>query len=161
MHKRWSNRICSEDAPPQPLRIKIEINTREHFSMRPIAERHLLVESRWFSGEARIPVYATEELLATKLRALYQRRKGRDLFDLAAALHEISPDPSVIVATFQRYMAEEGQHVTRAEFCANLVAKLEHPGFIADCIPLLRPGVVFDPGSDVEFLGDQILSLLP
>jgi len=27
-----------------------------------------------------------EELLGTKLRALYQRRKGRDLFDLAVAL---------------------------------------------------------------------------
>jgi hypothetical protein len=59
-------RAVSEDVPPLPLRIKIEINTREHFRVLPIVERSLHVESRWFSGEARIPLYATEELLGTK-----------------------------------------------------------------------------------------------
>ncbi len=154
-------RALSEDVPPLPLRIKIEINTREHFQVLPLAERHLRVESRWFTGETRIPVYATEELLGTKLRALYQRRKGRDLFDLAAALRELSPDTAAIVEAFQRYMAEEGQHVTQAEFGANLAAKLDHPGFVADCVPLLKPGVVFDLKADAKLLEMRILSLLP
>ena len=79
-------RLSSEDIPPLPLRIKIEINTREHFQVLPIKNKSMEVHCRWFEGRADIPVYQIEELMATKLRALYQRRKGRDLFDLAAAL---------------------------------------------------------------------------
>ena len=73
-----------------------------------------------------LPVYATEELLGTKLRALYQRRKGRDLFDLAAALRELSPDAAAVVDAFQHYMAEEVRRITGDEFRANLTAKLDH-----------------------------------
>jgi predicted nucleotidyltransferase component of viral defense system len=154
-------RALSEDMPPLPLRIKIEINTREHFRVLPIVERYLRVESRWFNGESRIPVYATEELLGTKLRALFQRRKGRDLFDLAAALRDLSPDAAGIVDAFQRYMAEEGRHITGDEFRANLAAKLEHPGFAEDCVPLLKPGTVFDPAADARLVEEKLLSLLP
>jgi predicted nucleotidyltransferase component of viral defense system len=154
-------RAMSEDVPPLPLRIKIEINTREHFCSLPLADRTLCVKSRWFSGESRIPVYATEELLGTKLRALYQRRKGRDLFDLAAALRGMAVDTGDIVATFQHYMATEGQYVTRDEFNANLTAKLSHPGFAEDCPPLLRPGTVFEIEDDARLVEDKLLSLLP
>lgn len=105
-------RVPSEDTPPLNLRIKIEINTREHFQMLPLQKHNLNVELRWFSGSAAVSTYAVEELLATKLRALYQRRKGRDLFDLAAAMREIRPDTAVIVDLFQHYMREEGQRVT-------------------------------------------------
>ncbi|MBM4319451.1 MAG: nucleotidyl transferase AbiEii/AbiGii toxin family protein, partial [Deltaproteobacteria bacterium] len=38
------------------------------------------VENPWFSGAADVATYALDELLSTKLRALYQRKKGRDLF---------------------------------------------------------------------------------
>jgi len=54
-------------------------------------EKHNLdIQSRWFSGGASILTYSLDELLGTKMRALYQRKKGRDLFDLwQAALKEI------------------------------------------------------------------------
>jgi predicted nucleotidyltransferase component of viral defense system len=154
-------RAMSEDVPPMQLRIKIEINTREHFRVLPIVERCFRVESRWFHGEARVPVYAIEELLGTKLRALYQRRKGRDLFDLAAALRELSPDTAAVVETFHHYMAEEGRRITGDEFRANLAAKLGHPGFAEDCGPLLKPGTVFNPEADAKLVEERLLSLLP
>lgn len=44
------------------------------------------VASRWWNGEAPIPTFVLDEMMSTKLRALYQRRKGRDLFDLLAGL---------------------------------------------------------------------------
>ena len=44
------------------------------------------VESGWFTGVAQLTTYHLEELVGTKLRALYQRKKGRDLFDLYLAL---------------------------------------------------------------------------
>ena len=72
--------------PVSAMRLKIEINTREHFSVPPIAQRPFAVANPWFSGSVALPVYQLDELLATKMRALYQRKKGRDLFDLWVAL---------------------------------------------------------------------------
>ena len=47
--------------------------------------------------------FAIEELVATKIRALYQRRKGRDLFDLWLALEHLLIDPDRIVDAFSTY----------------------------------------------------------
>ena len=68
------------------MRLKVEINTREHVAMLGYAKRSFSVRSRWFERTAGIRTFELDELLATKLRALYQRKKGRDLFDLMVAL---------------------------------------------------------------------------
>lgn len=41
-------RFESEDVPPLPLRLKVEINTREHFSVYGFREMPFSVSSRWF-----------------------------------------------------------------------------------------------------------------
>jgi hypothetical protein len=58
---------------------KIEINTRQHFTVYGHQTQHLAVESRWFAASADVRTFHLDELLGTKLRALYQRRYGRDL----------------------------------------------------------------------------------
>jgi len=63
-------------------RLKIEINTTEHFQVLPLKYEQFTIDSDWFNGSCQVVTYELEELIATKLRALYQRRKGRDLFDL-------------------------------------------------------------------------------
>ncbi|MCP3996398.1 MAG: nucleotidyl transferase AbiEii/AbiGii toxin family protein [bacterium] len=60
-------------------RLKLQINTREHESVFGLISRPLAVDSRWFSGSSEVTIYELDELLATKLRALYQRKKGREL----------------------------------------------------------------------------------
>ena len=70
-------RFESEDTPPIRLRLKIEINSREHFSVFGFKRIPFFVDSRWFNGSSEVVTYALDELLATKLRALYQRKKGR------------------------------------------------------------------------------------
>ena len=82
----FAYRFDSEDRPPIPLRLKVEINTREHVAVYGFERMPFSVRSRWFEGDCEIQSYALEELLGTKLRALYQRKQGRDLFDLATAL---------------------------------------------------------------------------
>ena len=72
--------------PVATMRLKVEINTREHFSILGIGRRTFAVKNPWFQGEADIPTYELEDLLGTKMRALFQRKKGRDLFDLWLAL---------------------------------------------------------------------------
>ena len=65
-------RFESEDQPPLKLRLKIEINTREHYTELELESVPFYVYNPWFSGLAKISTYALDELLGTKLRALYQ-----------------------------------------------------------------------------------------
>lgn len=74
-------RFETEMEPVVNRKLKIEINTREHFNVLPHKEIEFSVDSDWYQGSAVVQTYELEELLGTKLRALYQRRKGRDLFD--------------------------------------------------------------------------------
>ncbi|MDD4737197.1 MAG: nucleotidyl transferase AbiEii/AbiGii toxin family protein [Kiritimatiellae bacterium] len=150
-------RMESEDAPPLPLKVKIEINTREHFQIKPVRPHAFEVNSRWFAGQAVVPVYQVEELLATKLRALYQRRKGRDLFDLAMVLRTCDVDVDLVLDIFSTYLREEGHPIGQNEFVENVTGKLKHPGFCQDCSPLVRPGTVVDVVADYEVLQEMLL----
>lgn len=154
-------RFESELPPIIRLRLKIEINTREHLCLLPVEETRFAVDSRWFTGEAQLPIYATTELLGTKLRALYQRRKGRDLFDLWQAHKAGVLDAPAVATTFAHYMAAEEHPVSSAEFGINLSAKMKHAGFLSDTPPLLRPGVQYDPVEAHAWLTSEILPLIP
>jgi predicted nucleotidyltransferase component of viral defense system len=92
-------RLASEDAPPINMKLKVEINSREHFAVHGFKHIPFSVASRWYESSCEIPTYELDELLGTKLRALYQRKKGRDLFDLATALAQGGVDPVRIVET--------------------------------------------------------------
>lgn len=153
-------RFATEIEPVQQKRFKVEINTREHFSVHGLVQRRLEVASRWWSGQAEITTYDLEELLATKLRALYQRRKGRDLFDLWSALQIERTDPKRIVRAFRRYMEAEEHHVTREEFEQNLAAKIRVRAFTEDLRPLLTSGIHYDVGEAATLVADRILALL-
>jgi predicted nucleotidyltransferase component of viral defense system len=120
------------------IRLKVEINTRERQAYDPPAVFPFRVENPWFNGNAEIPTFSTEELLATKLRALLQRNKGRDLIDLSHAL-EIFPklDTPRIVDLFARYVALSNQTISRAQGEQRMFEKLERPNFLADVRPLL------------------------
>jgi hypothetical protein len=88
------------------------------------------VRSRWWNGAGHVPTFAPDELMATKLRALYQRRKGRDLFDLWHVLTTLAVNDKQIVRTMTRYMGANA--FTFPELRANLKDKLEHPDFRDD-----------------------------
>jgi len=156
----FTDRFESEDTPPLPLRLKVETNTREHFAVYGFKEIPFSVESRWFSGSCSIHTYALDELLGTKLRALYQRKAGRDLFDLATALKNEHVRPEGIVETFLKYMEHEGHKVTRAEFEENLAAKMEDQEFLADISPLLAPGFEWEPEPEAAAMS-RLIEMLP
>lgn len=112
------------------IRVKIETHIVETESFLPCVTRPYAVESRWWSGQADVSTFQLEELMSTKLRALYQRRKGRDLFDLWHVLNDLRPDEQLIVDGLAHYMRE--QIFSYHELAANLAAKLEHPDFLTD-----------------------------
>lgn len=157
----FNYRFQSEDPTPIPLRLKVEVNTREHFTVYGSQKAPFAMESRWFSGDCDITTYDLDELLGTKFRALYQRRKGRDLFDVATALSQGRVDPQRIVAAFSRYMAEGGHHITRALFEENLSAKLGDSRFRSDTPPLLAAGRDWDIAAAAAIVMETLCPLLP
>lgn len=68
-----SYRFTSTREPVTRMRVKIEINTREHFTLYGVSEHPFNVDSSWFTGQTNLLTYRLPELLGTKLRALYQR----------------------------------------------------------------------------------------
>jgi predicted nucleotidyltransferase component of viral defense system len=154
-------RFASEDTPPINMRLKVEINSREHFAVHGFKQFPFGVSSRWFKGQCEIPTYELDELLATKLRALYQRKKGRDLFDLAIALQRDGVDPGRIVTTFSTYMEHGGHNVTRAMFEQNMHQKLTDAQFTADISPLLASGHSWDINSAADMVSTELIERLP
>lgn len=157
----FSFRFDSEDASPVPLRLKVEINTREHFSVFGVTSVPFSVCSRWFEGKCQIRSYVLEELLGSKLRALYQRRKGRDLFDLALALNNPEADADRIIEAFTAYMAHGNHNVTRTEFEKNLAAKLANKTFTGDIGPLLTADYSWDLNAMAERVLNELIAKLP
>ena len=151
----------SEDIPPVTLRLKLEINSREHIAVYRIRNIPFAVSSRWFEGSCSISSYELDELLATKMRALYQRKKGRDLFDLAIGLKEPAVTPDRVVAAFTEYMRHEGVRVTQAQYEENVAGKLRDRQFSADIRPSLATGASWDMQADAEMIMSLLVRLLP
>ena len=81
-----------------------------------------------------------EEIFGTKLRALQQRRKNRDLFDLHHGLDQLAMDPDKLIACFDHCLALEGNPITRAVAEQRMLENLTR-SLIEDIAPLLPAGV--------------------
>lgn len=153
----------SEDPPIKKMRLKIEINNGEHICALGHKTVSFSVQSSWFSGTADLLTYQIEEILGTKLRALYQRKKGRDLYDITMAYQHFSGlDDAKMIDCFLQYMRHENTSVSRAEYERNMHHKLADNAFLEDTQPLLRPG---SPKFDVQIAGaafkNRTLAMLP
>ena len=139
-----------------PGKIKLEINTFERSPMMDLTTRVHSVENSFYTGSALIPTFQPEELVATKLRALYQRKKGRDLYDLWLALTVLELDPEKIVASFPAYRPEG---VTGDNMLANLALKLQDSEFCNDVYAMIKVGAPdYDPDIAGELVASELLS---
>jgi len=136
-------RFAPEADAAEKLKLKIELNTREHESVHGVAVYPFVVESGWYRGRADIASFAPEEIFATKLRALLQRRKNRDLFDLNEGLKRLSMDVDKLIDCFQRYLALEGTSINRATAKQRMLQKMSR-SLSEDVVPLLPTGVRFN-----------------
>ena len=149
--KRYNNtmlfRMESEVPPVQPLRLKVEINCYEHFNVLGLQKVPFEVCNPWFNGRCEITTYALDELVGTKLRALYQRKKGRDLFDLQVALQSGRLDVLWVLECYQRYMEFVSDKVpTYKQYVQNMEEKMKDDEFLSDMELLLREDAVrFNP----------------
>jgi predicted nucleotidyltransferase component of viral defense system len=132
-----------EADPQTTLKLKVEINTREHTHLLGIKSYPFAVDNDWYRGKTEIASFETEELFGTKLRALLQRRKNRDLFDLHHGLDQLAIDPDKLIACFDHYLALEGKPITRAIAEQRMLEKLTR-SLIEDIAPLLPAGIRFN-----------------
>lgn len=153
--------FLSEDVEPFPLKLKVEVNTREHFAELGWKTETFSLTNRWFTGQTDITSFYLSELLATKLRALYQRKKGRDLFDLYFALKNGFTDIDGLLSCFNRYLDAEDNTITRAMFEKNLAEKSTMKDFREDILPLLRPDLKWNYQEALALVQSNIIQYLP
>ncbi|HRZ56913.1 MAG TPA: nucleotidyl transferase AbiEii/AbiGii toxin family protein [Candidatus Paceibacterota bacterium] len=149
--------------PARTLDIVVEANVTERTPHRAVVEIPFGFPFRDQPVQTRIKGYDIHEMLGTKMRAMFQRKRGRDLFDLYWALTKSakSVEPAAIIESFQHYMKQEGTRAGRAEFVAILDAHLKDRGFCSDTEPLLRSGINYDPQLAGRYVKANLLSLLP
>lgn len=151
----------SDTIPQLPIRLKVEINCKEHFSVLPMQLVPFKVENKWFSGECEIFTYQLDELIGTKLRALYQRRKGRDLFDLYKALTTASINEENVIMCYFKYMDFVVDHIpTYKEFINNMEDKMQDDEFLGDTSQLLRSGDIFTPEEAYQLVKERLIDRL-
>jgi predicted nucleotidyltransferase component of viral defense system len=154
-------RFASEIPPIVPIRLKVEINTREHFNVLGLTKLAFGLDNQWFTGNCHITTYQPEELLGTKLRALYQRRKGRDLFDLYKALSTKEIHDNLVIQCYRQYMDfVVDQPPTQKEFLLNMEQKLTDEDFLGDTNMLLRPDEIYNPVDAYELVKSRLLENL-
>ncbi len=129
---------AEDTTTPSEIRVKVEINIWETDAYDPPNEVELSVENPWFSGRAAVSTFSREEMLATKLRALLQRNKGRDLYDLAHALVVFEGlNTRRVVECLELYLQKAELRISRAEAEERMFAKLRKHGLLTELRPLL------------------------
>lgn len=160
--KRYNNtmlfRVESEVLPVVQIRLKVEINCFEHFNVLGLTKFPFSMESSWFTGSAELTTYHFEELLGTKLRALYQRKKGRDLFDLYYALTQRYVDVEKVLQSYCKYMEfVVGKTPSYKQFVNNMEDKMNDAEFLEDTAALLRPGIPFSPQEAYPLVYEKLI----
>ena len=151
IHQKKNNntvvfKTISTYPPETPLKLKIEINCNEHFTVYGHIRIPYKMGNTWFSGDCELQTFCLDEMIGTKIRALYQRRKGRDLFDLFLAGKHQYINPEKAVSCFKQYIAYSDMKVpTRKEYLLNLEKKMADRLFLSDTDGILRSDIVYNP----------------
>lgn len=156
-------KFSPESTPDSPMKLKLEINTREHTNLLGLRKYSFSLENGWFNSKAEIISFEPEELFGTKLRALLQRRKNRDLFDLSEGLKQLSLEPNKLIDCFHHYLSAQGMTITRAMAEQRMLEKLKG-SLVEDISPLLPAGNSFSDEDAIEAFNrvwTQLISLIP
>jgi predicted nucleotidyltransferase component of viral defense system len=152
-------RVNSTSSQIMPIRLKVEINCKEHFNVLGLVKIPFEVKNQWFNGCCEITTYQLDELIGTKLRALYQRKKGRDLFDLQKALESNKLNTDNVIKCYHKYISfSDGESPSQAIYLANMEEKMQEDVFLNDTQTLLRPSLDFNPSEAYEVVKRELIA---
>lgn len=164
--KKHNNTLVFKVQPTDPdageIHLKVEINCKEHFSVFPMVRVPFAVKNSWFTGECEVLTYELAEMTGTKLRAVYQRRKGRDLFDLSKILTQVPDlDKEKVMQSYERYLGFTASHLpTYKEFVMNMEEKLQDEEFLTDTDIILGPQEDYNPKEVWENVHGELVKKL-
>jgi predicted nucleotidyltransferase component of viral defense system len=133
-------------------KLKIEINIRETLPEKDLQGIPYSVDTNYFQGSTTIMAFNTEEMIGTKIRALYQRSKGRDLFDLFE-VSKTNVDWGNIISSFKKLNIG----VSQKDYLFNLEEKMKDNDFLTDLVPLLPDGVTYNINEAYEWFLEEIM----
>lgn len=139
----------------QQKKLKIEINIKKTLPQKGLESVPFQVESEFFTGKSDLQIFDREEMIGTKIRALYQRNKGRDLFDLFEA-RTLGLNWGSIVKSFKLL----GENISKQNLEENLLAKMSNPEFMDDIKPLLPTDIKYDPQEAYKWFTGEIIPRL-
>ena len=149
-----------QDVSGLAAKLKVEINTTEHFQVLPLKREPFSISSEWFKGSCEVVTYELAELMATKLRALYQRRKGRDLFDLWHVFKDSMEDIKQIIDIFKKYCAKDGIIISKELFQQNMAMKQLNSDFRSDMSALLPHQAQWNFDEAYQFVLEKVIEKL-
>jgi predicted nucleotidyltransferase component of viral defense system len=151
----------TETLPITRMSLKIEINCKEHLCVKGWDMHPFTINNAWFSGDCHIRTYHLDELIGTKTRALYQRKKGRDMFDLYHALNSGKLNVINMLDCYREYMMfSNGEVPSAAVYLENLTSKMKEPVFRDDIGPMLRPGTDYNSERAFEVVKNEIIRFM-
>lgn len=155
-------KVMPTDIEAGEIHLKVEINCKEHFSVFPKVRAPFEVCNSWYCGKCELLTYELEELTGTKLRAVYQRRKGRDLFDLWKILSQMPAlDKAKVITAYERYLSFTAPHLpTYKEFVLNMEEKLKDEEFLCDTDMILTAGLEYNPVQAWQMVHNELVMRL-
>lgn len=145
--------LFGEKAQP----IKLEISVRESVPILGLVKK--MIPGPEEKPAIEVTTYWLDELLATKIHALYSRKKGRDVFDLDCAI-KMNLNRVTLRKMAYYYFYRSGRILNWDVVKANLEEKIGDKKLGEDIKPFLRPDVEFSAPeamrriiADLEFLG--------
>ena len=118
---------------------KIEISHVERFPIISPVKKKIKTPD----GLADIVTYTLEELTATKLRALLERFKGRDIYDLFF-ISRLKPDSKIIRKMFLYYFYRSRKVFNPKVHYENIIKRYESGNYTDDVTDFIKPTVTFD-----------------
>ena len=121
-----------------PQHFKMEISHIERFPVLDPVEKQLETTE----GKLGIATYQLEELTATKLRALFERLKGRDIYDLYF-VSKLKLKPAITRKLFLYYFYRSRKVFNSKVYFRNLAARYSLGSYVDDVSRFVKPTVEF------------------
>lgn len=129
----------------RPISIKLEINSADAEPALDLVAVPLAVHALgWRDAEGAPLTYQVPELLGTKFRAISERKKGRDLWDIYHATSRLRVADAPLAACAAHYL--KYHDIMPSDFRQRLAANLLDPAFRQDMDTLIVGGLgTYDP----------------
>lgn len=116
----------------QEFRVKIDIQREIKSDSSAYQYRQFAIDNPWCSKQASVRSNTAEDIVASKVLALFQRSRPRDLFDMWAAIKAGIVTYVDVASRFASYRPDNPERWNTSKAARSLMAKLSDPSYIVE-----------------------------